>query len=251
MTTIGQLVTDAYRENNIIPITRTPTTAEMAEAVARMSNIIVSYFGYELGEKLYDWNVPDPQRTAPVSAHYPYTPYTADKPADVYLYPPPNVRIVAKNVSSTTLYLQQDPEDGARLGVVNVGSTAPLTLDGNGRLIENAAAITLDPVANASWFYRADLGGWIKVLAAYGEADESPFPVEYDDLLICDTAIRLGPRYGQEPASGTVARYQMKMAEFKAQYRQHPLVLGSRDELRFPRYPGLGRFGVIDGDGWT
>jgi hypothetical protein len=42
----------------------------------------------------------------------------------------------------------------------------PVTLDGNGRTIENAATLVLNTNGlNREWFYRADLGGWKKLPA--------------------------------------------------------------------------------------
>lgn len=230
MTIASKLIQNAFREGNLLPVGKDPTDAETAEALDRLNNIIVCYFGQELGEKLEDWNVPSKQRTAPVSAHYPFTPYRDDKPNEVTLYPPPNVRLITHIVGPTRVYLQQQPEDGARMGFVDVGSTAFLTIDGNGRLIENDFDIAVDPPDPQEWFYRADLANWVK-LEELTLTAESPFPKEFDDLLICDLAIRLSARFGNDPRSGTIMTYKSKMEQLKARYRQHPLTPGKSEDI--------------------
>lgn len=230
MTIASSLIQSAYREGNLIPVGTTPTPAELDEALARLNNNVDCYFGMELGEKLEDWNVPSKQRTAPVSAHYPFTPFKDDKPDAVTLYPPSNTRLVTHITGPTRVYFQQQPEDGARMGFVNIGSTAFLTIDGNGRLVEGDFDIDIDPPDPREWFYRADLGNWVRVVPlAFG--DESLFPREFDDLLICDLAIRLSPRYGVDPRAGTVKTYKDKMDQLKSRYRQHPLVPGKSEDI--------------------
>lgn len=231
MTQVNKLITQSFREGNLLPIGKAPTPDEVAEALDRLQNNVTCYFGYELGEKLEDWNVPSRQRTAPVSAHYPFTPYKDDKPADVYLYPPPNVRLVTHIVGSTRVYLQQQPEDGARMGFVDIGSTAFLIIDANGRLIEGDFDISVDPPDPQEWFYRADLGNWMRVPTVLALTDESPFPAEFDDLLISDLAIRLSSRFGVDPRAGTVQTYKNKLDQMKARYRQHPLVPGNSQDI--------------------
>lgn len=230
MTIASKLIQSAYREGNLIPIGKTPTTDEIAEALDRLNNNIDCYFGTELGEKLEDWNVPSKQRTAPISAHYPFTPFKDDKPNDVTLYPPPNVRLIVHVTGPTRVYFQQQPEDGARMGFVDIGSTAFLTVDGNGRLIEGDFDTDVDPPDPREWFYRADLGNWVR-RAPLALADESPFPGEFDDLLICDLAIRLSPRYGLDPRAATLKTSNDKLEQLKARYRQHPLVPGRSEDI--------------------
>ena len=138
MTAASTLVTYAYRESNLIAVGGSPTTAESTEGLAVLNAYLVSLFGNELGEQLYEWPVPQPQRTAGTAADYPLTPAALDLPTSVYLYPPANVRIMSAVTSATTVYFPEAPCDGARMGYVNLNATAALTLDGNGKLINTA-----------------------------------------------------------------------------------------------------------------
>lgn len=229
MTTVQQLITDAYREDNLKAVGVPPTSAEFDEALPRLNNIVKALFGFELGEQLQDWPVPPPQRTAPVSAHYPLAPYKCDLPSGVWPYPPSNVRLMSSITVATTVYLQQRPSDGARFSFVDVGSTNTLTVDANGRLIDGALTLTL--VASdspATWFYRADLGEW-RIITDLALGDESPFPVEFDDLLISRLAMRLSGRYGNEPRSDTMQTYERMLSKLKARYRQPTAAVGGGD----------------------
>lgn len=230
---VSEIIREGLREGNLIPIARDPTTAEVAEALGRLNTLVKALYGFELGELLQDWPVPSKQRTAAVSAQFPYAPPERDMPAQVTIYPPANVRIVAKLATDTTIWLPQRPDDGARVGFVDVGSSGFLTLDANGRLIEDATGIPapdaiIDPPNVSQWFYRADLGTWQRILPLV-LTDLSPFPDEFDDLLITGLCIRLSPRYGNEVRAGTASMYTDVLGKFKARYRQHPNVLGGND----------------------
>lgn len=239
MTLISSLVTDAFREGNLLPIGQAPTIAEQAEALGRINTLICGVFGVEMGEELTDWLVPQPQRTAPVAANYPQLPYPAnadflalstpfanDATINIYPYPPKNSRIVFGGVTST-VYFPEQPDDGSRMSIVQGSgagdSGAPgavLTLNGNGRTIETSNTKTYtDPVTAREWFYRADLGDW-KALAALGYNDDCPFPREFDDLWICSLAVRLAPRFGKTTSPETAAALKAALSRFKARYRQ-------------------------------
>lgn len=239
MTLISSLVTDAFREGNLLPIGQAPTIQEQAEALGRINTLICGVFGVEMGEELTDWLVPQPQRTAPVAANYPQLPYPAnadflalrtpfanDATINVYPYPPKNSRIVFGGVTST-VYFPESPDDGSRMSVVQGSgagdSGAPgsvLTLNGNSRTIEGTnTKIYTDPVAAREWFYRADLGDW-KALASLGWSDDCPFPREFDDLWICSLAMRLAPRFGKTISQETATALKAALSRFKARYRQ-------------------------------
>lgn len=239
------IIVAALREGNLIPVDAAPTASEQAELLDLLNNYIASLIGFELGELLFEWPVPPPQRTAPVSANYPLGQGSIDLPSDVWPYPPANVRLAASNDTPTTVYLQQWPDDGARVAVVNVGATAALTLDGNGRLIDGATTYTADPPVVAEWFYRSDLGQWTLV-SDLTLTDESPFPRAFNDLLITGLSIRAAARYGNDPRATTLSTNQSMLAKFKARYRQHPPVLGggadtprSRQSFNFGEYGNL------------
>jgi hypothetical protein len=221
MSTAAELIQRGYREDNIVPIGESPTAAEQTEALTVLNNIISSLYGFELGEQLMDWPVPPPQRTAPVSAHFPLRPYKDDLPANVWPYPPGNTRLMTSITANTAVYLQQHPNDGARVSFVNVGMGAfTLTLNANGRLIENATTAALTSAESPrSWFYRADLGNWQRI-ADLLAGDQSPFPAEFDDLLICRLSMRLAPRNGKQASDETIRRAGELLVKMKSRYRQ-------------------------------
>lgn len=249
MTLASAIVQAAYRENNLIPVGTQPTATELSEALERLNRYVQGLYGFELGENLADWQAPSPQRTAPVSANYPQLPFPTnldfavypvpvgnDPNSTVYLYPPPNSRVIWGGVT-LKLFFPEAPDDGARMGLVQ-GSGAgdggvagsALTLDGNGRTIGGSTQQTLTgPVAPQQWLYRADLGNWSPVVDM-ALTDQMPFPSEIDDLWINMLAIRLAPRYGKSVAAETQQIVTKMMAQVKARYRQRgTTVYGSYD----------------------
>lgn len=248
MTIASVLIASAYREGNLISVGGSPTTAEAAEALTLLNNFIGALFGTELGEHLSDWLVPAPQRTGTVAARFPLLPATNDPPSEVYLYPPGNSRIISHITTATTVYFPEQPNDGARMGFVQRGATATITLSGNGKTIEAATtkailAATLTPL---KWLYRADTGNWV-ALATLVSSDESPLPVEFDDLLICGLNIRLAPRNGKDPLNATVARYTDMLKKLKTRYKQPTAAAGSGGDI-----PGTAQtYGGGFGDGFN
>lgn len=231
MTTIGTIVGRAFREGNLIPIGTDPTAAELAEGVAALNGFVTALYGFDLGVELTDWPVPPPQRSAPVAAQYPLAPPRADLPSAVWPYPPVNTRLTVSIATATTVYLPEKPNDGARMAVVDVGASATLTLNANGRKINSATTATFAAGASAvEYFYRADLGMW-KTIATLVEADENPLPAKYDDLLICGTSMRLAPRFGKTSAAETIGVYGARLKSAKLQYKQPTPALVSIGEL--------------------
>lgn len=223
MTTAAEIVQRAYRQDNIIPIGRDPTDDEQAEALVRLNAFIATLFGHELGEKFSDWTVPPPQRNAPVAQRYPQAPAANDLPSDVWPYPPANSRLTCSITTLTTIYFPEKPEDGALMALVDIGMSATLTINGNGRLIEGAttrAVLSTDADdGQLKWMYRADLGEWIAITVLEA-ADDVPFPLEFEDLLVCGTAIRIAPANKGAPKETTAACYNDGLVKLKARYRQ-------------------------------
>lgn len=236
MSTALQLMTAAYREGNNKAVAVAPTADEQTETLASLNRIILFLVGHELGEPLVDWPIYPPQRTAPVGAQYPLAQGVNDLPATVWPYPPANVRLMSSAIVATTVYMPENPQDGARMSYVDVSSTAAVTLKGNGRFIQDsfgqyATSVALDDLESpASWFYRADIGTWM-FLKALIITDSSPFPDEFDDLLITRLAMRLSPRLGQVPRSDTLYTHNLCLARFKARYKQTPPVLGGASDI--------------------
>lgn len=110
-----------YRESNIIAAGTQPSTVQQDEAIYVLNRLVDGVFGFEMGENLSDWLVPVPQRTAPVAARFPQgplaSPLNLGPSKFVYPYPPTNRRIVFGSVSNT-VYFPEQPDDGARMAIV-------------------------------------------------------------------------------------------------------------------------------------
>ncbi len=216
------------KDESVTPIGKAPTDAEIAEALPRLNTFIAWLFGTKLGEFVSDWPVP-PQRTAPVPAD------TA-LPSTVCPYPPNNARLLIGIDEATTVYLPFRPNPGARLGLADVGSSAPITINANGRLIEGAAEITLtaSEATPREWFYREELATWVRV-ANLGLEDESPLSFEFDDLLITALAKRLAPRFGSEVLVSTQETYAVSLSRLEKKYQQYMPENGNYDPVNQTR----------------
>ncbi len=217
MTTLRQIIIDAFREAGIVEVGGTPDADQHAEALDRLNRIIKSVYGKEFGEDYETLN------------------YGIEGLTNVYgqasdesnfissTYIPSNTRLVFNLSEATTLYLHPQPRDGARLAVIdNAGNfaTYALTLNANGRLIESVASVALSTDSLIrEWFYRADLGQWTRVTELVAD-DPMPFPEEFDDFFVTVLAFRLNPRYGAETGQELVSVMQDARRKFRARYRQ-------------------------------
>jgi hypothetical protein len=239
-TLMSEIIVQAFREGNFTALGEDTTAEELTESVARLRNLINAVFGFELGELQRDWYVPhehDPE--APL--RYPLAPTgTGVTSAAPYQYPPSNVRLLVKVDAARTLYFPAYPFDGARISYLDMGSTADVTIDGNGRLIEGATSITTDldpdgedPVVSfhgRKWLYRADRGEWI-LLTDLQAGDSVPTPPEFDALWISGLAVSLAPRFQVQIQEQTAATYQDMLGRLKRRYKQSER-LPSSMELR-------------------
>lgn len=230
MTLASELIQDGLREGNLIPVGEQPTDAEQMEALGLLNRFYLSVFGNGFGEQLTDWLLPNPQRTAGVAANYPQAPIRSpNTTSDTYVtpYPPINSRVVWGR-STSTVWFPEAPCDGSRMSVVQGSGAATggsagavLTVDGNGRLIDDQPTVTLTAPLNAParWTYRADLAAWRSV-SKLAIDDEMPFPESVDDLWILWLAVRLAPRYGKTVSAETTARLKYMQSYTKALYQQ-------------------------------
>jgi hypothetical protein len=216
MTTISQIITDAYRESNLIAVGASPTTAEQTEALRLLNRVVISLFGNELG---------DPLKVLPLGKNNIQTPTNINFYMDDILqyYVPLNTRLQCNLEAETTVNLIPNPQDGSRFSVVDSSdnlATHNLVVYGNGRMIENATNIVLNTSGlSRDWFYRDDLGEWVRLTDLTLDGD-SPFPPEFDDLLITSLALRLAPRQGADfgtPSQIFLTRMEKK---FRARYKQ-------------------------------
>lgn len=192
MTITSQLITDAFRTSNLLALGVQPTDLQKEEALRYLSRLVKSVYGNEVGEPLISINVGRKGIERP--SGYPYDDLWMD---DWFI--PTNVRLVLNVEESHTLFLSPYPNDGQRFGVIDVqGNLAqyPVTLKGNGCLIEGSASIILDTNnLDAEWMFRADRATWVKYSPIALE-DTFPFPEEFDEFFVMMLAMRLNPAYG-------------------------------------------------------
>jgi len=243
MATLAELIARAYRQENLTAAGQGLTTVQLDEGVGIFNDIWRQMLGTTAGEKLGDWPVP-PGPTSPVYADYPLVPRAQSLPTDVYPYPQQNYNLVTNLSAPQTVYFQQNPADGARMGLTNVGAsyaTQPLTINANGRLIEGAATLVLSAATATPllWFYRADLSDWKRV-ATLVSTDTSPLPEDFDAFWRCAIAIELCPRFGKDPKSVTVKTHREGKAKIVGRYNQTmPSAVDPYNVWRMP-YQGFG-----------
>lgn len=228
MTGILSIITDAYREGNILPLRKAPDTFQIAEALRLFNANIRSIYGDDAGEGLTDW---------PLGSFGVDEPGFVDpRTTDLIQRPTINSRLIATNAAAFTAYLTPYPQDGARMSIADPFSrlaTYPVTLDANGRTIEGAATLLLDQDGTfTEWFYRADLGEWVKI-TSLAETDQCPFPDDFDNFFIIGLAMRLNPRYGREMDAQSALVFKSERRKFIARYLQsQPLEVD--DSLSWP-----------------
>lgn len=239
MTVTADIVTQSYRELNIIALGTSPSTAQAAEGLVKLNNYVRSLYGTVMGEPLADWLFPAPQRTAPVAANYPQLPYPQGLDGNllslpfnstpgpgVTPFPPKNSRIVFAGKTGTvpeTVYFPEAPDDGSRMGLIQGAtgdSAVVLVLDGNGRLIDGAPTFQVtSPIAHMRWLYRADIGDW-RPMAQLMPMDEMPFAEDMDQFFVAAGAVRLASSYGKTLPPATAQAYKDGLSAFRSRYRQ-------------------------------
>lgn len=212
MTLVSDIIQQAYRDANLIPIGTDPSTNESAEALKRLQVLILSVLGVEAGEALTTLavgnnNVSEPSDLVPAPPSY----------------LPLNVRVVANLEGAEELFLNPNPQDGSRLAVIDASAnfaTYNLTLNGNGRKVDGATTDVLSTDSQSiQYFYRADLGDW-KVITSLATSDEMPFPEEFDDLFVIMLSMRLVPRNSQPMSAESLAAMERSREQFRARYTQ-------------------------------
>lgn len=223
MATVAELVAAAYRQENLVAVGQPPTAAQLVEGISRFNSIWRWLIGNRFGEKLLLWPTP-PNPSVNEARDWPLLPRNDQLPSDAWPYPQQNSMLQVAIPGATTIYFKQNPSDGARMGLVNIGTsfvTNPLTIDGNGFLIDGASSITLNAALTGPllWFFRQDLGDWKRVTTLVG-TDQSPLPEEFDDFWRCAVARALCPMYGKAPQIMTVESYKNGMAAGIGRYAQ-------------------------------
>lgn len=234
MTTASEIITRAYRDPNIIAVGKTPTTAEVTEALPLLKTILKNAFGRTVGEFAEDWPV-GTFYTAPDGAQYPFSPMDVKPTQTTWKYPPQNSRVIVRLTAASTIYFEPYPDDGAQMIIVDNGndwSTAPLTIDFNGRAgMDSATAtspvttttISTAPTSPIHWVYRADLGRWewVPDIDVSGTGTETmPLPEEFDDWFSIRLAARLAPRYSKQLDPLLLAVVADLEQQIETRYRQ-------------------------------
>lgn len=214
---VSDIITDAFRESNLIAISASPTAPQATEALRRLETLIFSTFGNEVGYEFEDWTVTNAT--------------TIVKPSGVALTPAeaaawvvnPQARLQCSLSAPTTLNLDPYPTDGQRAKIIDVAgnfSTNNLTLNGNGRKVAGSSTLVLSTDNEVyELFYRADLGEWIRI-NDLTLTDQMPFPNDFDDYFTTSLAMRLNPRYGREIPPEAMARYTMQRNQLIIRYDQ-------------------------------
>lgn len=214
MTLVSSLITDAYREGLLIAVGKSPTADQITEGL-RLYNALVKFMvGGEAGENFRDWPLGNYGRQAVSDLWL--------TPTDI-ANPPINSRLLCTAEAATTVYLHKSPSDGSRMSVADPHSRLAafnVTLDANGRTIEQASTLVLSTDAlQRDWFYRAELGDWVRTTSLVS-TDQAPFPEDFDSLQIILLAMRLSPRYGNEIGAASLAVLKQQRQQFIARYSQ-------------------------------
>lgn len=217
MTLTSQIITDAFRQSNLLALGTTPTAAQSTEALRYLNRIVKSVFGAEAGEPFQAFPLGTNNIDRP--AGYPW--WGNSPPADWFI--PKNQRLMLNLTEGATVYLHPKPDDGSRFAVMDVSdnlATNNLVIDGNGRSVEGSSSVTLNTNGlEREWFYRQDLGDWVRY-SALEEADTFPFPEEFDDMFISMLAMRLNPAYGASMDPQSIEVLNRAKRQFKARYHQ-------------------------------
>lgn len=216
MTTVSQIITDAYQYNNLVALSAIPNADEQAKALRYLNRLFRSIFGNELGDQLKSWDIGN--RSLPTGTLNDY-----ENRLTAPYYIPHNARLILNLEAASTIYLPAHPQDGERLAIQDIGqnlATYNLTVNANGRLIEFFASMVLDTNGtNSEWFFRADLGTWIK-LSELALTDTFPLPTEFEEFFIILLAMRLGASEGVDLNAQLSYVLKDTTKKIKSRYKQ-------------------------------
>lgn len=242
MTLVSDIIIDAFRQGNLIAVNYTPPQEEIDEALRYLNRIISSVFGAEVGDPLTA--IPLGRSGIARPSHFPA--WNEDPGNEWYV--PKNTRLILNLVDQLNLYLHPMPDDGTRFAIQDIAgnlNTIPVTVYGNGRLIDGHQSVVLDTDGlDRQWFYRADTGNWITI-SPLEESAPFPFPEEFDDYFITMLAMRLNPSYGVALDQQSQVILQRARTQLRARYKQNvPMmpqpgtVLLTRTSRQSPRWAG-------------
>jgi hypothetical protein len=240
VTTVADIINDAFRVSNLVATGVTPNANEQQEALRHLNNLVASVFGNEVGENFF--NIPIGRANIGRPQGYPW--FDNIPTGDWFI--PKNARLMANMEEATEVFLHPEPDDGTRIAVIDVArnfDTNPVTLNANGRRIGGQLNVVLNvPGTNIEWFYRGDLGEWLQS-SPLDLTDPFPFPKEFDDFFSISLAMRLNPAYGKTidgQASQVMGRAK---SQIRARYKQQIFVPSEIGITRLPRV-------TADREGW-
>jgi len=212
MALISEIISRAYREQQVSDIAEQPSAAQQAEALPLLQGIILRSM------------VQYPQTTVRLGGAVKRSKSGVlrqfdDLAQDLPL--PHNIHLHCQLASATSVYMPHDPGDGARLLVSDVAgtfATYPLTLLGNGNTINGGQSLVLNLNGQRhDLFYRRDLAEW-RTVTGLLLTDPSPFPEEFDDMLVLALATRLVVRYGRAMDAASLSLFSEMQARFVSRY---------------------------------
>jgi hypothetical protein len=213
MVKVSQIITDAYRESNNIPIGTVPNPDEQTEGLNIFNRLVRSLFGTEAGDPYVNFYIGNNNVNTSTSNNPNSFPGG--------WFPPVNTRIVCNNTQSQTFYMNPQPQDGERLAINDASNnfaTYPVTIKGNGSTINGSptAVLNTDGV-NVEYFYRADLSDW-QTISSLTLTSDLPFPVDFEDMFVIGLAMRINPRNGTQIDPQSIAAYKSLTSKFRARY---------------------------------
>lgn len=216
MTTVTKIIDRAFRVANLTAAGASPTTTEQAEALELLQSFVKGVFGNEAGDDFTDMAIGSQGIERPAGF-----PWYDTVPDGNDWFVNQDYRLFVNINEAITLYLHPQPDDGARFAIrdmQNNFATYNVTLQGNGRRIDGNTSLVLSTNGEAGeWFYRADLGQWVKY-ADLVLANQFPFPEEFDDYFVMSLAMRLNPQYGKTIDQQALTFYNRSKNQLRARY---------------------------------
>ena len=256
MTLNSTIIADAYRESNFTAQGGVLTADEQTEGLSLLQGLVDSFFGTVVGTRPKPWFIPRPFNTSPTAAAYPATSVDTDRGYRQDSYPPANSRVILRNTAAQTIYFQTMPQDGAMMQIVDAGFTADVTLDANGMFFGVSGTDTTETLTTSvaggsrvptkTYVFRGDIASWVPIddLTYDGQL---PFPAEFKDFFVTYLAMRLAPRFGNEPAQITMLRAKEMLSFCRAWYHQSIESVGTGSPSSEQTYANPNDYGGLDG----
>lgn len=210
---VSAIIKQAMRAAGVMDAGAEPTPVQAAAALDALNGLQRSFFGMEVGPRLDAVSL-----TATGTGVY-------------------GALYQVKLATAATLTLPDNPQDGWRVGVVDVAAnfaTYNLTINPNNRRI--ATAIGTYATANQAlstngqskaWFFRSDVGAWIEE-ADWALTDTPYFPDAYHTALADILALVLFPQYETTPPAHLVNNAQRGRDIIMERYNPRALVSRAR-----------------------